>query len=128
MAKVYSLPDHNEIVVEYNSLNPKTWDELDASYKRMDKLMEDCKKDPFALYGNYMDAPDKDGVIGSIIHFGVADGRASYLVMRKKPLTLCYIPCPDGYQADECTLRGVNWTYVKSRAKRKSFAELCAGR
>ena len=117
MAKVFLLPDHHEIVVEYDSLNPKTWDELDASYKRMDKLMEDCEKDPFALYGKYMDAPDKDGVIGSIIRFGVADGYASYMVMKKKPLTLCYIPCPDGYQADACTLRGVNWTYVKARAK-----------
>ena len=127
MAKVYLLPDHKDIVVEYDSSNPKMWDELDASYKRMDKLMEDCKKDPFALYGKYMDAPDKDGVIGSIISFGVADGYASYMVMHKSPLTLCYLPCPDGYQADACTIRGVNWTYVKSRAKRKSFAELCAG-
>jgi hypothetical protein len=111
MAKVYLLPDADNYKVDYYNGD---WQE---QVSKLDELDEQLRKDPFALYGKYMDQPDKDGVVGTILRFGVADGYASYLVMRKKPLTLCFIPSPDGYQADECTLRGVNLTYVKQCAK-----------
>jgi hypothetical protein len=117
MAKVYSLPDADKYQLKSEDYH-SNWAEKFAA---MEKLEEQLEKDPFALYGSYMDQPDKDGVVGTILRFGVADGRASYLVMRKKPLTLCFIPSPDGYQADECTLRGVNLTYVKQCAKNKKL-------
>ncbi len=111
MAKVYLLPDHKDFELVFDLNDMKSFD---ATVKKQFALSDELHADPFARYANHMDAPD--GIIGSIISFGVADGKAEYLVMRKKPLTLCWIPNPDGYEADDCTTRGVNWSYVKSRA------------
>lgn len=115
MAKVYLLPNHEDFVIDFKK------DDISDQIKKQDDLLKQCMNDPFSLYGDYMDEPDEDGCIGTVLRFGVGDGYASYLVMKKKPLVLCYIPCPDGWQADDCTIRGVNWAYVKRASSRKKL-------
>jgi hypothetical protein len=45
--------------------------------------------------------------VGEVIHFGVADGSASYMVVSEKPLNLQHIDYLDGYRVPFMMIRGL---------------------
>lgn len=107
MAKVVGVPD------------PQNWEiPLDVkdyrkAFAKHEKLFEKLQKDPFAMYGNYMDKKTKGGVVGRLLEFGVGDGYAVYLVTREKPLTVMHIPYADAYMASGILLRGLRLSDIK---------------
>ena len=46
-------------------------------------------------------------VVGAILSWGVADGKAFYEVVSEKPLRLQHIPYADGYQVSPILIRGL---------------------
>lgn len=69
--------------------------------------------------------PEKDGIIGGIISFPIADGKAIYRVVESDPLTLQHIPIGDGYQIPDAHVRGLRKKdiiqKIKQRQKRKEL-------
>lgn len=55
----------------------------------------------------------RDKIVGKTIAFGVADGRAEYMVYRTKPLSLIHLDYLDGYNADPILLRGLRVSDVR---------------
>lgn len=60
-----------------------------------------------------------DPVVGKTIAFGVADGRAEYMVYRTKPLSLIHLDYVDGYHADPILLRGLRVADVRQLAQQR---------
>ena len=70
----------------------------------------------------------QDGEIkGALVSFGVADGKAIYLVKSESPLVLQHVPFFDGYRIDAAMIRGLRVDDVRrlvngSRMMRSMFA------
>jgi hypothetical protein len=57
-----------------------------------------------------------DGEIeGALVSFGVADGKAIYLVKSKSPLVLQHVPFFDGYRIDAAMIRGLRLADIQRR-------------
>jgi hypothetical protein len=68
-------------------------------------------------------------VEGAVISFPVADGSASYLITREKPLSLSHIPFLDGYHANPILIRGLRKSDVLQMLRsRKRLLELFSTR
>ena len=62
---------------------------------------------------------------GEVIRFGVADGKASYVVYTTKPLALIHLDIGDSYQIDDMMLRGMRVSDVRNLvASEKKLDEL----
>jgi hypothetical protein len=72
----------------------------------------------------------KGKVVGALLDWSVADGKALYLVVKEKPLTLQHIPYGDGYRVAPETIRGLRRQDVLHQLQmRKAFrAALQQGR
>jgi len=91
----------------FGKLENESWVEHDA---RTTKLMEVLQEQSDNL-------PDGK-VVGGIISFPIADGRAIYQVIKEKPLQLAHVAFSDGWQADPITIRGLKLEDVKLMLKR----------
>lgn len=91
----------------FDKLETETWAENDARTK---KLIDDMQEQSDNL-------PEGE-VVGGIITFPVADGRAIYQVVKAKPLQLAHVPFGDAWHASEITIRGLNIEDVKLMLKR----------
>lgn len=54
-------------------------------------------------------------LVGRIVDFPVADGKALYLIKSEAPLVLQHIPFFDAYRIDPAMLRGLRLTDVRQR-------------
>jgi len=105
MAKIYSYP------LEVGE--PPAWD-CDADYRENDKK-EDAWVEKVAEFCR------KNGhgtICGEEISFGVADGKARYLVLSEKPLQLIHLPLGDAYQfqyVHRITLKDVRELVARQR-------------
>lgn len=112
-AKVFSTPDGLD-VPEFDDFRDGHGYDTDAYFKACDehrvKVADWCKanSDSARLHGN---------IVGKTISFGVADGRAEYMIYRHSPLSLIHLDYSDGYMADEILLRGLNLTDCKRLAR-----------
>lgn len=68
---------------------------------------------------------DDATLVGKVLYFPVADGKAQYMVWHTRPLQLVWLELGDAWQADAVLLRGLNLTDVRARLGR---AEACARR
>lgn len=67
----------------------------------------------------------RNPLVGECIRFGVADGRAEYMVYTTSPLALIHLPYVDAYEADPILLRGLRVSDVKQMVKSdKAIAEI----
>jgi len=107
MAKVCSVPDPQNWEIPYDTKD------YSKAFEKQDKLFDKLEKDPFAMYGEYMDKKTKGGVVGKLLRFGVGDGYAVYLVMKAKPLTVMHIPYSDAYMASGILLRGLRLSDIR---------------
>lgn len=75
----------------------------------------DIKRDDDALAAIDAAQPDPNAssLVGARLDFPRGDGYAVYVVTKDRPLTLAHVPYGDAWQADECTLRGVNAPFVR---------------
>lgn len=98
----------------FDKLDKENYQEFDArTTKLMDELQEQSDNLP------------NDVIIGGIITFPIADGRAYYQVANDKPLQLVHLPFMDAWHASEITIRGLNVDDVKLMLKRsKSMPRL----
>lgn len=101
MAKIIGIVDG------FDKIESESHQEFDArTTKLMDELQEKSDNLP------------EGEVIGGIITFPVADGRAYYQVTNDKPLQLVHLGFMDAWQASEITIRGLNVDDVKLMLKR----------
>jgi len=52
-------------------------------------------------------------LVGAFVHFPFADGCATYVVKKERPLQLLHVPYMDGYQASAITIRGLRVSDVR---------------
>lgn len=74
--------------------------DYDKMYKEEDAWLQ------AALQRTY-DLPEGE-IVGAVINFPVADGRAWYLVTKDKPLTLQHVDIGDAYAIPNAHVRGLN--------------------
>lgn len=58
---------------------------------------------------------DDATLVGKVLYFPVADGKAQYMVWHTRPLQLVWLELGDAWQADAVLLRGLNLTDVRER-------------
>lgn len=57
--------------------------------------------------------------IGAVLMFPVADGNAVYVVIKDKPLTVQHVPIGDAWEADRCTIRGIDRQEVREQLEER---------
>lgn len=68
-------------------------------------------------------------IVGAMIDFPVADGRAMYYVKSERPLVLQHIPLWDAYQVHPAMIRGLTVADVRSMVQRnRRFTEIFAAK
>ena len=92
--------------------NPEFWAiDFNACGKVKDYFQSYMKKtdDEMGRLRAESDRIHKEGktLVGLIVSFGVADGYATYRVVKDKPLTLEHIPHGDAWQIPAAHLRGL---------------------
>lgn len=88
-------------------------EDFDTYLARTDRLLKD-------LLDRAKTLPDGE-LVGTVLSFGVADGKAMYLVVKTKPLTLQHIPYLDAYQIPDAHLRGIRLDDVKKQREFSKF-------
>lgn len=64
---------------------------------------------------------EKEGkVIGRLMYFGVADGHATYLVVKERPLTLQHVPYGDAWHIPGAHVRGIRVADVRQQRTLRS--------
>jgi hypothetical protein len=64
-------------------------------------------------------------LVGEVISWPVADGKAQYMVYTTKPLALLHLDYGDGYQVDPIMIRGLRVTDVKEKVRQaKALSEI----
>lgn len=75
--------------------------------KSLELIQRADGEDPIDFYDRQYEAFNKFQETHDVISFPVADGYASYHVVKMVPLTLQHIDVGDGYHADPCLIRGL---------------------
>jgi hypothetical protein len=52
-------------------------------------------------------------LIGAVVTFSVADGKAAYVVVKDRPLTVQHVPIGDAWHVHRCTLNGLDEAEVR---------------
>jgi hypothetical protein len=61
-------------------------------------------------------------MVGETISWQIADGYATYMVVKQKPLMVAHVNSGDGYQVDPIMIRGLRVSDVRERVARdKAF-------
>lgn len=109
MAKVWAPPEHikvpefNESMVD-GKFDPKKDEENVARFTS--ELREWCTSHA------------KGDLVGKVVSWGVADGRAVYMVYRQNPrLELIHLPIHDAYQLPEEQIRGMRVSDIRKRVQ-----------
>jgi hypothetical protein len=97
------------IVAEINTEGEIDWSNYD--WEAVDKTREESRKILSEQYKQECESHCE--YVGEIIYFGVADGRAEYMVKRASPLELVHFTDMDGYKAHPALIRGLNLDDVK---------------
>lgn len=84
-----------------------------AEIHRTDRLLD-------ALYRRQPKSADAS-YRGAVLSFGVADGKAFYIVVKDKPLTLMHIPYGDAWTVCRCTMNGIDRQEVEYQLERHEF-------
>jgi len=72
---------------------------------------------------------DDNSIVGEIVKFQVADGYATYGIIKEKPLQLCFIGSGDFYSIPDAHIRGLNLSDVRQLVQReRAIAEMFANR
>jgi hypothetical protein len=80
-------------------------------FKRVGEMLDKLMK--------VSDSLPEGQIVGGMIYFPVADGRAFYQVVNGKPLTVKHIPYCDAYQADPILIRGLRASDVKELLRQR---------
>lgn len=121
MAKLYSYP----------------WKWRDNFEKRMEQNKRISTEETLRLMKQEGEALDKlielsnslppGQLVGRVISFPVADGKAFYMVVEEKPLSLAWIPFMDAYQIPEAHVRGLRKKDIEDMVKQdRAINELFA--
>ena len=108
MAKLANTPFPGDWEIDYDK-------PIDDEFKRTDKMLQ-------ALMDN-QPTPDSKTLVGAVLMFPVADGKAIYVVTRDSPLTIAWIPYGDAWQVDACMVRGINKDDVRQHLKRHAMCK-----
>lgn len=112
MAQVYATPDGFPPPELDFSMGVEAY--FDALREWEGKLAAWCRE-------NYGD----DDLIGFVYRWPVADGKASYMVMQTRPLSLLWLDGDDGYDLPEAHLRGLRVSDLREAKRRDdTLAEL----
>lgn len=82
----------------------------EAQEKEVEKLRKDAPTDP-----------EEEGIVGAIITFPVADGKAMYRVTDEDPLTLQHIPFGDKYRIPDAHIRGLRRQDIVQKMKQSEI-------
>lgn len=111
MAKIYAPPD--DITFEFD------WRNFDN-----DRYTEACRLYEQEVRQFCLDEGNGD-ICGETISFPVADGRATYMVFKTKPLTMLILEYGDPYRVDPIMERGLRLSDVRERIRSEAaIAEL----
>jgi hypothetical protein len=102
MAKIYAT---DLTPPEWNPEIP--WQEYDSIIK----VYEDT------LAAMAREANPDDELAGEVVRFGIADGKASYMVFRSKPLELIHLDYDHGYALPEFSERGLRLSDIRERVE-----------
>lgn len=89
---------------------PRPDEELEAYLKRTEATLQ-------CLLAESRKAAAEGEAVGTILQFPVADGRAYYVVVRERPLTLRHIPFGDGWRIPAAHVQGLTLRDVRDRAR-----------
>jgi hypothetical protein len=101
MAKVYRAP----LAAPEWTVN-SSWESNDREFER---YLDNLRKLVPAATGKNAD------LVGKVVGFGVADGKALYMVWRTRPLELVFINYLDGYQIPDAYMRGLRVADIRER-------------
>src|SRR4030042_1123905 len=80
-----------------------------AWVRRTERMMDDLVARSDAL---------KEGeIVGAVLAWPVADGRAYYVVTKESPLTLSHVPYLDNYAVDPVFIRGLRRSDVEDELR-----------
>ena len=85
-------------------------EKLDDYLKRTEAMLQ-------RLLAKSREAAADGKAAGIVLQFPVADGRAYYVVVREKPLTLQHIPFGDGWRIPAAHVRGLTLRDVRDQAR-----------
>ena len=89
-----------------DALEFKTGEDYAAYHKRSEAAFAELQK--------VSDELPVGEVVGAILSFPYADGKAFYQVLSTKPLRLCHIPYVDAYHVGDPTIRGLRLADIKA--------------
>ena len=70
-------------------------------------------------------AKNPGDMVGETLSWQIADGYATYMVVKQKPLMVAHVDAGDGYQVDPIMIRGLRLSDVRERVGReKAMAKL----
>lgn len=97
------------------SVYPGDWEplpdeQLDDFIKRTDAMLQ-------RLFDRSRKAAAAGKATGMVLQFPVADGRALYVVVKEKPLTLRHVPFGDAWQIPAAHVRGLTMQDVREQAR-----------
>lgn len=104
MATLVATPKDIEAKFAFKSPSEES---MDVYFKRIETELQTLQAASDAL-------PDGQ-VVGFLLHFPVADGHATYKVVKAKPLQVVHIPHGDAWHADAITLRGLRVSDIVMR-------------
>lgn len=120
-AQVYDPPEGME-VPDFDSFNKE-----DGGYD-VQAYFDACKQHEQDM-AEWCRQNSKSDLAGEVMRFPVADGKATYMVHKLKPLTLIFLDYGDGYEIPDMMLRGMTVADVRSEvARNRKLAELFGGR
>lgn len=102
MATAYAPPE--------NFPAPPSWD--------FDTPMDDnlkAEQDWIAALALEARRTNPGDLVGEVIHFPVADGRACYMIWKHKPFQLVWLPLGDAWTADSVLIRGLRLSDARER-------------
>ena len=88
---------------------PWKWREPEYDYPTITSFEDVLKEEQAALNSLVRKSAElpPGQVVGAVLSWPVADGKAYYLVTKDKPLTLQHIPYGDAWQVDPVLIRGL---------------------
>lgn len=113
-------------------LDPKPYPMIQFGGIHDSRICEEISKKQDMIWQQLEREDDKaaasGSLVGSLVTFPVADGRACYRVTKIKPLTLQHIPISDAYQIPDAHMRGLTEVHIRrlviaNRTLRKLFNE-----
>lgn len=102
-----------ELVEPYEfeaSTGPDTelWEAMDKRMREVESLREEAPDNP------------EEEIVGAILSFNVADGKALYRVVNDDPVQLQHLSLGDNYTIPDAQIRGMQKEHVISKIKQQN--------